>query len=78
MADMNIDRLIVHAPGLSEDQGRQLALRIAAQLAQAGGMPEAGDIPKLELRAASAHSVDVPDLAWRIVDQALRQLRRGT
>ena len=78
MADMNIDRLIVRAPGLSEDQGRRLALQIAAQLAQAGGLPAAGDIPKLDIRAAAARSVDVPDLARRIVDEALLQLRRGT
>jgi FlaA1/EpsC-like NDP-sugar epimerase len=78
VADMNIDRLIVRAPGLSEDQGRRLALQIAAQLAPAGGLPAAGDLPRLEVRAAAARSVDVRDLAQRIVDEALRQLRRST
>jgi hypothetical protein len=78
MSDMRIDRLIVRAPGLSESQGRQLALRIAAQLAEAGGMPAAGDIPRLEVSAPAARPVDVPDLAQRIVDEALRQLHRGT
>jgi hypothetical protein len=78
MSDMRIDRLIVRAPGLSESQGRQLALRIAAQLAEAGGMPAAGDLSRLEVSAPTAHPVNVPDLAERIVDQALRQLRRST
>jgi len=77
MSDMRIDRLIVRAPGLSESQGRQLALRIVAQLAEAGGMPAAGDIPTLEVGAAAARPVDVPDLVERIVDEALRQLRRS-
>jgi hypothetical protein len=78
MAGMQIDRLIVHAPGLSAAQGRQLALRIAAQLADAGGVPAAGDIPKLEVRAPDGWRADLPDLAQRIVDEALRQLRRST
>lgn len=75
---MRIDRLIVHAPGLSESEGRQLALQIAAQLAEAGGIPAAGDIPRLGVRARAARRVDVPDLAQRIVDEALRQLQRST
>jgi hypothetical protein len=76
MADMQMDRLIVHAPGLSPPQGRQLALRIAAQLALAGGLPETGDIPMLEVRAPDGWRADLPDLAQWIVDEALRQLRR--
>jgi len=77
MAGMQIDRLIIHAPALSAAQGRQLALRIAAQLADAGGVPAVGDIPKLEVRAPDGWRSDLPDLAQRIVDEALRQLRRS-
>jgi hypothetical protein len=77
MVAMHIDRLIIRAPGLSEAQGRQLALGIAARLAEAGGMPAAGDIPRLEVRAPAAHRADGADLAERIVDAALRQLRRS-
>jgi hypothetical protein len=78
MSDLRIDRLIVRAPGLSESQGRQLALRIGAQLAEAEGMPAAGDIPRLEVSAPATRPVNVSDLAERIVDEALWQLRRST
>jgi hypothetical protein len=74
---MRIDRLTVSAPGLSEGEGRQLALHIAAQLAAAGGLPAAGDIPQLAVSVPAGHRVDVPDLAQRIVDDALRQLQRS-
>jgi hypothetical protein len=74
---MRIDRLIVRAPGLSEVQGRQLALRIAARLADAGGVPEAGDIPKIDVRAVAERRGGLPDLAQRVVDEALRQLGRS-
>jgi hypothetical protein len=74
---MRIDRLTISAPGLSEGEGRRLALQIAAQLAAAGGLPAAGDIPQLTVRVPAGHRVDVPDLAQRIVDDALRQLQRS-
>lgn len=78
MAGIEIDRMIVRAPGLSTEQGRQLGLRIAALLADAGGFPATGNIPKLEVRAPAEDDADIPDLAQRIVDQVLRELRRGT
>jgi hypothetical protein len=40
-------------------------------------MPAAGDIPRLEVRTPAAHRADGADLAERIVDAALRQLRRS-
>jgi len=74
---MRIDRLIVHAPGLSEAEGRQLALQIGAQLAEAGSLPAAGDIPRLVVSAPVTRHRGVPDLARRIVDEAIQQLRRS-
>jgi hypothetical protein len=72
---MRIDRLRISAPGLSEGEGRQLASEIAAQLAAAGGLPAVGDIPLLAVRVSAAHRVDVPNLAQRIVNEALQQLQ---
>jgi hypothetical protein len=53
-------------------------LRIAAQLAEAGGLPAAGDIPRLAVSVPAAHRVYMPDLAQRIVGETLRQLWRST
>jgi hypothetical protein len=75
MADISIDRLILHASGLSESQGRRLAAQIAIELAQAPGIPGIGDIPRLEVSLPLTHSAAMPDLVQRIADAALRQLR---
>jgi hypothetical protein len=75
MNDIHIDRLVLQVPGLAEDEGRQLALQVAAGLAAAGGLPEAGDIPALQLEVVADPRAGLPHLADRIVADMLRQLR---
>jgi hypothetical protein len=76
MNGIHIDRLAIQIPGLSNEEGRQLGLRMAAALAAAGGIPAAGDIPALHLDVEADMSAGLPRLADRIVIELLRQLRR--
>ena len=76
MTGLNIDRMRLVMPGLSEDDGRRLALRLAALLANAGGLPAAGDIPTLRLDVTGDPREGVPHLAGRIIGELLRQLQR--
>lgn len=76
-ATVTIDRLTVQFPGITPEEGRKLALQIAADLAAAGAMPAAGDFPVVRVEMAVAAKSNHSDLAARIVAEAIRQLRRG-
>jgi hypothetical protein len=76
MGDLQIDRLSLHVAGLSEAEGRRLALQVAEGL---GAAPDTGtvrDIPTLRLDLTAAPGAGADELARQIVAEVLRQLRR--
>ena len=70
---LRIDRLRIHAPGLSAEQGRRLGHLVAAGLG-AARLPALADIPFLRLDIAAPTGADLPTLAARIVAAAARAL----
>jgi hypothetical protein len=77
MNGIGIDRLSVHGTDLSEAQGRELALQIAAGLGAAGTLPAAGDIPSLRVQVAAEPHASLSETAQRIVGEILQQLERA-
>jgi hypothetical protein len=71
-----IDRLLIDVPGGSPGQGRELAQLVAAGLAQAGALPQGGDMPRLSVTLTTNQHEDVGGLARRIVAATLRALAR--
>jgi hypothetical protein len=69
-----IDRLVLQMPGGSADQGKQIAMLVAAGLAAAGALPQAGDLPHLRIEVSGDARTDPETLAGRIVEATLRQL----
>jgi hypothetical protein len=69
-----IDRMIVELPGGSADQGRQVALLVAAGLAAAGALPQSGDLPHIRVTISGSPKSDPISLARRIVQATLREL----
>jgi hypothetical protein len=73
-----IDRLLIDIPVSTADYGRQVALLVAAGLANAGAVPQAGDLPTLRVTITADHrSDDAATLARRIVAATLRDLTRS-
>jgi hypothetical protein len=75
MDEIRIDRLTLQLSGISESEGRRLAMRITEGLAAAaipGDVAAAQGAIRVDL---SAGSVDT--LPERIVAEVLRQLRRS-
>jgi hypothetical protein len=72
-----IDRLLLDIPGSTADYGRQVALLVAAGLANAGAVPQAGDLPTLRVTITGDHRSDAATLARRIVEATLRDLARS-
>jgi hypothetical protein len=71
-----IDRLLLDFPGSSTRQARQVALMVAAGLADAGVLPQAGDLPTLRVAITADHRTDPEILARRVVAATLRELAR--
>ncbi len=71
-----VDRLLLDIPGSSAEHGRKVALLVAAGLANAGALPQAGDLPTLRVTIAADRSSDPATLARRIVAATLRELAR--
>jgi hypothetical protein len=74
MAPARVDRLALEVPGLSAPDARELALRVAAGLAETHGLPAAGDVPKLEVELAADPRAGTSLLAERLLAELLRQL----
>jgi hypothetical protein len=73
---LEVDRMVLEVSGVSAEAARRIALETAARLAEAGALPQAGDIPALRVELAAAQ-VPAPDaLAQHVIGAALRQLRR--
>jgi hypothetical protein len=76
MSEVSIDRLILNVPGMSESDGRRLALAVAAGLGAAGAAGGGRDIPALHLDLIPSAKAGVDELARQIVAEFERQLRR--
>ena len=72
MADVEIDQLIVQAPGLSAERGRQLAELIAAGLERARFAPTRW-AEKVDVEWSPGGGASVEQLAAAIVVALLRQ-----
>lgn len=71
-----IDRLRIILPGGNVDRGRKVANLVAAGLANAGALPQSGDIPTLNVTINADHRADPESLARLIVAATLRDLAR--
>jgi len=74
MSAMQIGRLTLRVPGLTEQAARQLGAQVALALANAGGLPEAGDVPQLHVNVVADPRVGLDVLTEQIVAALLRQL----
>jgi len=73
---VEIGRLVLRAPGLDAEQGRELGRRVAAGLA-AAGTPSDDVAPRVSLAVAAGAEDDVDLLSERIVQALTRDLRLG-
>jgi hypothetical protein len=71
-----IDRLRLAIPGSSAGHGRKVAELVAAGLANAGALPQAGDLPTLRVTVTADRHCDPATLARHIVAATLRELAR--
>jgi hypothetical protein len=74
MAPARIDRLALEVPELSAPDARELALRVAARLAETHALPATGDIPSLEVELVADPQADASLLADRLLAELLRQI----
>jgi hypothetical protein len=72
----HIDRLRIVLPGGDVDRGHMVAKLVAAGLANAGALPQSGDIPTLRVTIDADHRTDPESLARLIVAATLRELAR--
>jgi hypothetical protein len=78
MDEIRVDRLTLKLSGLTEAQGRNLAMLITEGLAAATLKPDAAATQqgvKVELKASA--SGDLGPLSDRVVSEVLRQLERS-
>jgi hypothetical protein len=76
MNDVAIDRLILQVSGLSETEGRRLALLVADGLGALSAAGGGRDVPSLRLDLAVPPGSGTDELARRIVDELMRQVRQ--
>jgi hypothetical protein len=76
MNEIAIDRMILHVPGLSESDGRRLALQVAGGLGAAGVAGGGRDIPAMRLDLTAHPNTGVDELARQIVAELVRQVRQ--
>jgi hypothetical protein len=76
MPRIEIDRLALKLSGLSEDQGRLLAMRVAEGLAAAPAPDDAVQRDAMQANATMVPGVSVITLADQIVADLIRQLKR--
>ncbi|MDC0744827.1 hypothetical protein [Polyangium mundeleinium] len=80
MQEVHIDRLILKLSGLTEDEGRRLAMKVSEGLAAADISNAAVENPgalRLDLRASPREQSDVDSLAHHIVSGIVRELSRS-
>ncbi len=76
MPRIEIDRLSLRLSGLSEDQGRLLAMRVAEGLAAAPAPVDAVQRDRMQASATMIPGGSATTLADRIVADLVRQLKR--
>jgi len=76
-APLQIDRFRLELPGGSASEGRKLAALVVARLAEAGALPQAGDLPALNV-VIPATTGDPVRLAEEISAGILRALAHQT
>jgi len=76
-ATARIDRLVLEIPGSTADQGREVARLVVAGLANAGELPQAGDLPTLRVTVSADDRGETATLARRILAATLRELSRS-
>jgi hypothetical protein len=74
MPALNIDRMQLDVPGLTEPQARDLAHMVAAGLARATGLPDGASIPMIRLDLPDGAGPDVAGLAKQIITATLRAI----
>jgi hypothetical protein len=78
MDDIRVDRLALTLSGLSEAEGRRLAMLITQGLAAARLAPDvATKQPAIHVDVKDAKPGDVDRLSDRVVAQVLRQIERS-
>lgn len=81
MPGLAIEHMLLDVPGLSEQQARDVARRVAAGLAEASGLPDGSGraIPvlRLDLPSAGGATPDVAALSQQIVAATLRAIARA-
>ena len=76
---IQIDQLQIRMPGKNEDDGNKLGRQVAERLAEA--IPEYSEshhIPELKVQMQSTSLNDTIQLADRIAEQIVRQIKRAT
>ncbi len=76
MNEFCIDRLILRVPGLSESDGRRLALRVAQGLGSAKPMARDREIPAMRLDLKLGPKTGIDEIAKQIVAELLQEVRR--
>lgn len=76
-AAARIDRLMLEIPGSTAEHGREVARLVIAGLANAGALPQAGDLPTLRVTVTADDRSDAATLARRILAATLRELSRS-
>jgi hypothetical protein len=77
MTDILVERLALLLSGLTEEQGRHLAMLITQGLAAASLEPDSGAIQNAIKVDITASASDLSPLSDRIVAEVLRQLGRS-
>ena len=75
-SDVQIDRFVFDAPGVSAEGARRIAVMVAEGLASADGLPQAFAAPRLKIVVSAPPNADEASLARLIVAGALRDLAR--
>jgi hypothetical protein len=73
---LSIDRLSLQVPGLTEPEGRRLAVLVAQGLGSLGPLGGGREVPTLRLDLEAPPSAGVDELARRIVAELARQVAR--
>lgn len=72
-----IDRMTMEVPGISAEEGRRVALLVAAGLGAAGALPAAGDMTAVRIELTADRNAGTAALARHIIAAILQQLRRS-
>jgi hypothetical protein len=76
MNDISIERLTLHVEGLSESEGRRLALQIASGLGATAAAGGGRDIASLRLGLVARPNAGSDELARQVIAELVRQVQR--